>query len=56
VRKTGVFSTKYVETGTGSESEIKETRAREDQIKNLPTGQMQILMVDSLEGTKYSHR
>ena len=55
VRKTGVFSTKYVETGTGSESEITETRAREDQIKNLPTGQMQILMVDSVEGTKYSH-
>jgi type IV secretory pathway TraG/TraD family ATPase VirD4 len=55
VRKTGVFSTKYVETGTGNESEIKETRAREDQIKNLPTGQMQILMVDSREGTKYSH-
>ena len=55
VRKTGIFSTKYVETGTGSESDIKETRAREDQIKNLPTGQMQILMVDSREGTKYSH-
>jgi type IV secretory pathway TraG/TraD family ATPase VirD4 len=55
IRKTGLFTTKYVETGTGSESEIKETRAREDQIKNLPTGQMQILMVDALEGTKYSH-
>jgi type IV secretory pathway TraG/TraD family ATPase VirD4 len=55
VRKTGIFSSKYVETGTGSESEIKETRAREDQIKNLPTGQLQILMVDSREGTKYSH-
>jgi len=55
VRKTGLFSTRYVETGTGSESEIKETRAREDQIKNLPTGQMQILMVDPREGTKYSH-
>ncbi len=55
VRKTGIFSSRYVETGTGSESEIKETRAREDQIKNLPTGQMQILMVDSREGTKYSH-
>ncbi len=55
VRKTGVFSTRYVETGTGSESEIKETRAREDQIKNLPTGQMQILMVDGREGTRYAH-
>jgi hypothetical protein len=41
--------------GTGSESETKETRAREDQIKNLPRGQMQILMDDPVEGTKYSH-
>ena len=55
VRRTGVFSTKYVETGTGSESEIKETRAREDQIKNLPRGQMQILMVDNREGTLFAH-
>ena len=55
IRQTGLFAKKYVETGTGSESEIKETRAREDQIKNLPTGQMQILMVDPREGTKYSH-
>ena len=43
VRRTGIFSTKYTETGTGSESDIKETRAREDHIKNLPVGQMEIL-------------
>jgi type IV secretory pathway TraG/TraD family ATPase VirD4 len=55
VRKTGLFSAKYTETGTGSESEIRETRAREDHIKNLPVGQMEVLMVDSLEGTKHSH-
>jgi type IV secretory pathway TraG/TraD family ATPase VirD4 len=55
VRRTGIFSTKYTETGTGSESDIKETRAREDHIKNLPVGQMEILMVDSREGTRYSH-
>ena len=55
VRRTGVFSTKYTETGTGSESDIKETRAREDHIKNLPVGQMEILMVDNREGTRYSH-
>ena len=46
VRKTGIFTPKYIETGTGSESEAKETRAREDHIKNLPVGQMEILMVD----------
>src|SRR3984957_20429856 len=55
VRRTGLFSAKYTETGTGSESEMKETRAREDHIKNLPVGQMEILMVDSREGTRYSH-
>jgi hypothetical protein len=55
VRRTGIFSTKYTETGTGSESDIKETRAREDHIKNLPVGQMEILKVDNREGTLYSH-
>ena len=55
MRRTGIFSTKYTETGTGSESDIKETRAREDHIKNLPVGQMEILMVDNREGTRYSH-
>ena len=49
----GIFSTRYTETGTGSD--IKETRAREDHINNLPVGQMEILMVDSREGTRYSH-
>ena len=55
VRRTGIFSTKYTEVGTGSESEIRETRAREDHIKNLPVGQLEILMVDNREGTRYSH-
>jgi hypothetical protein len=55
VRRTGIFTPKYTETGLGSESEAKETRAREDHIKNLPIGQMEILMVDSREGTLHSH-
>ena len=55
VRKTGVFATKYMETGTGSESDARETRAREEHIKNLPVGQMEILMADPLQGTLYSH-
>ena len=55
IRRTGLFSNKYTETGTGSESESRETRAREEHIKNLPVGQMEILMVDSQEGTRYSH-
>lgn len=55
VRRTGVFSTKYMETGLGSESDARETRAREDHIKNLPVGQMEILMADPRQGTLHSH-
>jgi DNA segregation ATPase FtsK/SpoIIIE-like protein len=55
VRRTGLFAPQYTETGTGSESDVKETRAREDHIKNLPVGQMEILMVDNREGTLHSH-
>ena len=55
VRRTGLFTSKYIETGTGSESDARETRAREDHIKNLPIGQMQILMADAREGTLHSH-
>src|SRR5258708_20163279 len=55
VRRTGIFSTKYTETGTGSESDTRETRALEEHIKNLPVGQLEILMVDPREGTLHSH-
>jgi len=55
VRNTGILAPKYTETGMGSESEAKETRAREDHIKNLPVGQMEILMTDPREGTLHSH-
>ncbi len=55
VRRTGIFTPKYTETGLGNESEAKETRAREDHIKNLPVGQMEILMTDPREGTLHSH-
>jgi hypothetical protein len=55
IRETGIFTKKYTETGTGSESDFRETRAREEHIKNLPVGQMEILMVDPREGTLHSH-
>ena len=55
VRRTGLFKTRYMETGTGNESDIRETRAREDHIKNLPVGQMEMLMVDPRQGTLHSH-
>ena len=55
VRRTGVFSQKYTETGTGNESDFRETRSQEEHIKNMPVGQLEILMVDSREGTLHSH-
>jgi hypothetical protein len=55
VRRTGILSARYTETGTGTEMDSRETRAREEHIKNLPVGQMEILMVDSRAGTRYSH-
>lgn len=55
VRRTGIFSQKYIETGTGNESDARETRSREEHVKNLPVGQLEILMVDSREGTLHSH-
>ena len=40
---------------TGSEREEREYRAEDERIKNLPKGQMQILMTDDTEGTLHRH-
>jgi len=55
VQRTGVFEDKYEPIGFGSETDIKETRAQDEHIKNLPVGQMEILMTDPLQGTLHSH-
>ena len=55
VQRTGLFEEKYEPIGFGSETEIKETRAQDDHIKNLPVGQMEILMTDAIQGTLHSH-
>jgi len=55
VQRTGLFEEKYEPIGFGSETDIKETRAQDDHIKNLPVGQMEILMTDQLQGTLHSH-
>jgi len=41
---------KYEETGRAVQSEDKETRALDEHIKNLPKGQMEILMTDDTRG------
>lgn len=55
VQRTGIFEEKYEPIGFGSETDTKDTRAQDEHIKNLPVGQMEILMTDSRQGTLYSH-
>ena len=55
VRRTGVFEEQYEPIGVGSETDIKDTRAQDEHIKNLPVGQMEILMADNRQGTLHSH-
>lgn len=45
---------KYEETGRAVESEDRETRALDEHIKNLPKGQMEILMTDDTKGTLHT--
>lgn len=55
VQRTGVLQDRYEPIGFGSETDIKETRAQDEHIKNLPVGQMEILMTDRRQGTLHSH-
>lgn len=55
VQRTGFFEDKYEPIGFGSETDIKDTRSQDEHIKNLPVGQMEILMTDKLRGTLHSH-
>lgn len=55
VERTGLLEEKYEELGVGTETEIRETRSQDDHIKNLPMGQMEILMTDNRFGTLHSH-
>ena len=45
---------KYQATGVGSEREDLETRALDEHIKNLPKGQVELLMTDESQGTLHS--
>ena len=45
---------KYEDTGRAVESEDRETRALDEHIKNLPKGQMEILMTDDTRGTLHT--
>src|SRR5713101_61283 len=45
----------YEETGRAVDIEARETRALDEHIKNLPKGQMEILMTDDTRGTLHTH-
>jgi hypothetical protein len=56
LRRGQLFGWERFEKGaTGSEREEREYRAEDEHIKNLPKGQMQILMTDDTEGTLHRH-
>ncbi len=45
----------YEATGSAVDVEARETRALDEHIKNLPKGQMSILMTDDTRGTLHAH-
>jgi hypothetical protein len=45
----------YEETGRAVDIEARETRALDEHIKNLPKGQMSVLMTDDARGTLHAH-
>lgn len=55
VQRTGIINKKYEPIGFGSETDIKDTRSQDEHVKNLPVGQMEILMTDNSQGTLHSH-
>jgi len=46
---------RYEESGRAVDMEATETRAIDEHIKNMPKGQMQILMTDETKGTLHTH-
>src|SRR6202042_3413444 len=55
VQRPGVLEDKYEPVGFGSETDIKDTRAQDEHIKNLPVGQMEVLMTENRLGPLHSH-
>jgi type IV secretory pathway TraG/TraD family ATPase VirD4 len=55
VERRGLFTDTYEELPSGSQTDTWESRSRDDHIKNLPRGQMEILMTDNRQGTLHSH-
>ena len=55
IERKGLLQERYEDVGSGSETDIRETRSKDQRIKNLPVGQMEILMTDNRQGTLHTH-
>lgn len=56
VHRRSLFSDKYDRAGVGNSTPIKEPRVPDEHIKNLPTGQIHVLMTDNhLGAPRYFH-
>jgi hypothetical protein len=55
VEESGFLDKQVNEIGFGSYTDIKEPRAKDAQIRNLPIGQFQILVTNNKLGTEFLH-
>lgn len=55
VEETGIIEKQAREIGFGSDTYIMETRAKDEQIRNLPLGQFQVLVTNNKLGTEFFH-
>jgi hypothetical protein len=55
IEETGILNKKTREIGFGSETIIQETRAKDEQLRNLPIGQFQVLATHDILGTEFLH-
>lgn len=55
VEETGLIEKQAREIGFGSDTYIMETRAKDEQIRNLPLGQFQVLVTNQKLGTDFLH-
>lgn len=55
VEERGFLDKQASEIGFGSYTDIKETRAKDEQIRNLPIGQFQVLVTNNKLGTEFLH-
>lgn len=55
VEETGILDKNLREIGFGSETSMKEPRAKDAEIRNLPVGQFQVLVTNNRLGTEFFH-